>query len=211
MLMTTGEEGGGEEDGLEEEEEEDRSAALLSAGKAALLVENVPTASMSSTVLKPLAESASAAARKLPAAQFTRTSSAPPSAEAEGPAAVVVATETHRSTSSGFLTSPWIPCACATPQERRSATAASRTAWRRPVTKTEAPWRPERGERVLLRLRLEEFQWHGILFLLISLSFRTKLPRDLEADARRASRDENGLFFGKEFRERERERERASR
>ena len=95
---------------------------------------------MSSTVLKPLAESASAAARKLPAAQLTRTSSAPPA----GPA---VATETHRSTSSGFLTSPWIPWACVTPQARRSATAASRTAWRRPVTKTEAPWRPEEEGR----------------------------------------------------------------
>ena len=146
---------------------------------------------MSSTVLKPLAESASAAAKKLPAAQFTRTSSAPPE--------LAMATATHLSTSSGFLTSPWIPWARSTPQERRSATAASRTAWRRPVTKTEAPWRPEEEgvfffffRRASLRISMA---WHSSFFIYLSLSFQlTKLPRDLEADARGASRDEHGLF-----------------
>lgn len=170
MLMMTGEEGG-EEDEVEAAPPlplpPPLSAALLSAGKAALLVENVPTASMSSTVLNPLAESASAAARKLPAAQFTSTSSAPPEFD--------VATETHRSTSSGFLTSPWIPWTCArTPQESRSATAASRTAWRRPVTKTEAPWRPRTKEDEFFveveRLRISMAWLSSLFFISPSLS-----------------------------------------
>ena len=138
MLMMTGEE-------IEEVEAPPEelplfpplSAALFNAGKAALLVEKVPTASMSRTVRKPFEERASAEAKKLPAAQLTSTSSA-------ASRDLAVATATHRSTSSGFLTSPWIPEMFLTPLECKSATAASRTAWRRPVTKTEAPWRPER-------------------------------------------------------------------
>ena len=98
-----------------------------------------PTASMSRTVRKPFEERASAEAKKLPAAQLTSTSSA-------ASRDLAVATATHRSTSSGFLTSPWIPEMFLTPLECKSATAASRTAWRRPVTKTEAPWRPRTKE-----------------------------------------------------------------
>ena len=49
----------------------------FSASKAARDMLKTPPASMSITVRKPLEESASAGTRKLPAAQFTSTSSRP--------------------------------------------------------------------------------------------------------------------------------------
>ena len=80
------------------------------------------------------------------------------------------------------------------------------------MTKTEAPWRPEEGKKGFVEVEFENF--NGVAFCFVDFFFRlrTKLPRDLEADARRASRDEHGLVFGEEFRERGRTRvrERAS-
>lgn len=71
---------------------------LQRSGNAALLALNVPNVSISMTVLKPLVESCSAVARKLPAAQLMRMWREPNRVDA-----VCIILEQ----SSNDLTSPW--------------------------------------------------------------------------------------------------------
>nr|AFK38317.1 unknown [Lotus japonicus] len=93
---------------------------------------NVPTESISRTVLNPFGERSSAETRKFPAAALTRMSIFPKCLKVDS---------TTLAASSCFRTSPTKPIA-GIESDCRTETAESRTCFRRPMSATEAPCLP---------------------------------------------------------------------
>mmetsp|Transcript_1924 Transcript_1924/g.7329 ORF Transcript_1924/g.7329 Transcript_1924/m.7329 type:complete len:243 (-) Transcript_1924:108-836(-) len=101
--------------------------------KAADVMLNMPKVSISMTVLKPFDDNCSDAARKLPAAEFTRMSSEPKAERAFSTAALQ---------SSGFRMSP-ATASTRMPSFAKRAAASSKNFCRRPIMTTPlAPWSP---------------------------------------------------------------------